>query len=98
MNKAIVSISSLVMALWASSSLPAGPAGISYQATPCLKAQVSSPRDYKVFIDKPTGFAFVCTPVGWTFVGAGARDGVEGSSIGSFGARAMGSGGAGRHR
>jgi len=72
MTKAIVSISSLVLAIWAGSGLSRAE-GISYQATPCLKAQVSSPDDYKVFIDKPTGFAFVCTPVGWTFVGAGSH-------------------------
>ena len=53
MSKTLASISSLVLALWAGGLL-ASPAGVSYQATPCINTE-----DFKVFIDKATDFAFV---------------------------------------
>ena len=73
MGKTFISILSFVLALWAG-SLSAAPEGVGYQATPCIKAHVSAPEDFKVFIDKSTNFAFVCTPAGWRFVGkAGSK-------------------------
>lgn len=39
----------------------------SYQATPCNPNARARPADFKVFIDRPTGYAFVCTPGGWVF-------------------------------
>lgn len=54
----------------------------SYQATPCKLRESARPGDYRVFVDRPTGFAFVCTPAGWVFarqlpgVAASAESGV----------------------
>lgn len=72
MKRILVSLSSLALALWAGISL-AGGGGISHQATPCVGAEVSAPADYKVFVDKPTGYTYVCTPAGWKFVKARDR-------------------------
>jgi hypothetical protein len=69
MGKSLVPISLLVLALCVGRSLSAASDDVSYQATPCIKENVAAPEDYKVFIDKSTDFAFVCTPVGWKFVG-----------------------------
>lgn len=68
MGKTIISLSSFVLALWAG-SLSATPEGVGYRATPCIKEHISTPEDFKVFIDKSTNFAFVCTPAGWRFAG-----------------------------
>jgi len=63
-----------VLVLFAGNGFTAPPDGSNDKATPCLREGVSLPQDYRVFIDRPTGFAFVCTPGGWTFVGnAGPR-------------------------
>ncbi|MBL8539566.1 MAG: hypothetical protein JNK68_04265 [Betaproteobacteria bacterium] len=72
MKRTFVSITSFALALWAGIGV-AGADGLSHKATPCVGAEVSSPADYKVFVDKPTGYTYVCTPAGWKFVNAGDR-------------------------
>ncbi len=70
MKRTFVPILSLAIVLGAGIGLAAAD-GIGHRATPCVREHVSSPEDYKVFVDEPTGYTFVCTPAGWKFVSAG---------------------------
>lgn len=72
MKRTFVPILSLAIVLGAGIGLAAAD-GIGHRATPCVREHVSSPEDYKVFVDEPTGYTFVCTPAGWKFVSAGDR-------------------------
>ena len=69
MTNTSVQVLWLVLVLFAGNGVTAHPDGAKDKASSCLGDEVSLPKDYRVFIDRPTGFAFVCRPEGWTFVG-----------------------------
>lgn len=60
MKQAFRTTAAILSAVWC----VAAPASAIADAT----ERAYEPKDYLVFIDRPTGFAFIRTPQGWKFV------------------------------